>query len=271
MPDPGWYDDPDDARLERWFDGTHWTQHVVEKAARPGRAAPLSSRSEPPAAPARSSIRRISPRRLLVPLALVALVVAGGAAFATRSQVPGGGGRGDPANGVGSVDTGISAVAGAETPQAVTASGDCPKARPMSEALGIPMSLVDGSTTEACVYGSEQVRRIGQIDVPLVQVLVIRAAELSIESSAADEARLRESSDTARIQPVTGRSGSGFRAIGTYTRDHAGPGLGFFADPFLDIKVLLRARDGSGLQVEGATLMDVGDRLNRLVDAIAGL
>lgn len=29
-PKPGWYADPDDAPVERWYDGDGWTEHVRE-------------------------------------------------------------------------------------------------------------------------------------------------------------------------------------------------------------------------------------------------
>lgn len=39
---PGWYNDEDDPRLARWFDGLRWTRHTLVKAdwTGPGRPPP---------------------------------------------------------------------------------------------------------------------------------------------------------------------------------------------------------------------------------------
>ncbi|MEO7373742.1 MAG: DUF2510 domain-containing protein [Terrimesophilobacter sp.] len=32
VPGPGWYEDPQDAKLVRWWDGTRWTEHSHDRA-----------------------------------------------------------------------------------------------------------------------------------------------------------------------------------------------------------------------------------------------
>ncbi|MCX3059766.1 DUF2510 domain-containing protein, partial [Streptomyces beihaiensis] len=39
-PPPGWYPDPGDPSVERWWDGTEWTQHRRAPGAGTGAVAP---------------------------------------------------------------------------------------------------------------------------------------------------------------------------------------------------------------------------------------
>lgn len=40
MAEPGWYDDPRDPTLARWYDGEHWTEHTIVKASWAGPGTP---------------------------------------------------------------------------------------------------------------------------------------------------------------------------------------------------------------------------------------
>jgi hypothetical protein len=50
VPGPGWYEDPQDAKLVRWWDGTRWSEHTHDRAPQ---SAPVSdsAATEIPAEP----------------------------------------------------------------------------------------------------------------------------------------------------------------------------------------------------------------------------
>ena len=45
-PPPGWYSDPNDPTLSRWWNGTTWTEHSAPKVAAPTHVVAVASRKD---------------------------------------------------------------------------------------------------------------------------------------------------------------------------------------------------------------------------------
>src|SRR5690349_21376960 len=87
MADPGWYPDPRDPGLDRWFDGSAWTEQVRAAAPMPPPTGePVHLRA--PAPPRSRSVGRHGGRPLLAFVAVMAVVsaVAGAVVWATTGS-----------------------------------------------------------------------------------------------------------------------------------------------------------------------------------------
>ena len=51
VPGPGWYQDPHDAKLVRWWDGTRWTERTHDRAPQSAPVVPDPAATEIPAEP----------------------------------------------------------------------------------------------------------------------------------------------------------------------------------------------------------------------------